>query len=94
MIVVGPDGRAGEKPLQIVKEVASSSRFVKSDDENMISVTWLQCYDQKKMRTTHVILLRKSKKKKRASLSLSVRLVLSAKTFDLKTDKEPIKSNF
>ena len=39
MIVVSPDGRAGEKPLQIVKEVASSSRVVKNDDENMISVT-------------------------------------------------------
>ena len=39
MIVVSPDGRAGEKPLQIVKEVASSSRVVKNDDENMINVT-------------------------------------------------------
>ena len=63
MIVVGPDGRAGEKPLQIVKEVASSSRVVKNDDENMISVTWLQCYDQKKNENDTRHIVEKIKKK-------------------------------
>ena len=63
MIVVSPDGRAGEKPLQIVKEVASSSRVVKNDDENMISVTWLQCYDQKKNENDTRHIVEKIKKK-------------------------------